>query len=377
MIYLDQSATSLHKPPQVVKAMQDALTGGLGNPARGAHTAAHAALKALATARRTVAAYFGAEPLDVAFASNATLALNMAIKGVLGPDDRVLTTCLEHNSMLRPLYQLQDSGMALDVLPLNEKGAWSVDDFRVALRPDTTAVAINAMSNVTGQTAPLAEIANLCYQRGLLLILDLSQWAGTRALPTLPRWPRTLMAFTGHKSLYGPQGSGGLVKRGEITLRPLIAGGSGVHSFARAHPADFPEVCEAGTVGLPAILGLAAGVNWLMSKGQEQVTGRLSMLRQRFVEGAARIPGIHLYDGGLDAGPVVALNLGERDSAAVSQALDERFGIATRPGAHCAPLWHRAMGTVDKGAVRFSFSYFNTEQEIDAAHHALAVLARE
>ena len=376
MIYLDQSATSLHKPPQVAAAVSQALTGGLGNPARGAHQAANQALKAQALARRSLARYFEAQPLDIAFTAGATMALNLAIQGALGPGDRVLTTGLEHNSMLRPLYQKQKQGMALDILPLNPQGTYTMEDLRAALQPNTTALCINAMSNVTGFAAPIADIAAFCLEQDLLLILDLSQYAGTRALPQVAAWPRCLMAFTGHKSLYGPQGVGGLVKKGEVPIKPLLSGGSGVHSFLKEQPDSFPEVCEAGTPNLPGILGLAAGVDWIMQTGQESITWRLAALRQRFAAGLKKIPRVTVYEGGADPGPVVALNLQGLDAAQVSRMLDEDHGIMTRAGAHCAPLWHEAMGTVDWGAVRFSFSFFNTEQEVDQALRALSEIAR-
>lgn len=376
MMYFDQSATSLFKPQEVVQAVAAALTGGFGNPARGGHQAANQALKALAKARRSLARYFDAQPLDIAFTAGATMALNQAVKGALTPRDRVLTTGLEHNSMLRPLYQMQALGMGLDVLPLNPEGTYSAADLEKALQPGTTALCINAMSNVTGFAAPLAELAALCRQRDLLLILDLSQYAGTRALPALPAWPRTLMAFTGHKSLYGPPGVGGLVKKGNVPLQPLLSGGSGVHSFLAEHPGSYPEVCEAGTLNLPGILGLAAGVEWILATGQAAITQRLNALRQQFVAGLQEIPGAEVYAGGDDPGPVVALNLEGKDAAAVSQALDEEHGIMTRAGAHCAPLWHRAMGTVDRGAVRFSFSWFNQEKEVDQALAALFIIAK-
>ena len=194
MIYLDQSATSLHKPPQVAEAVYRGLTGKLGNPGRGAHGPARDALKEVAQARRALGRYFGVSALQVAFASNATMALNMAIKGALGPGDRALTTSWSHNAMLRPLYQLQQSGMTLDILP----GArLSIRDIENALKPDTTAVVINPMSNVSGDTLPLDAIATLCLKRGLLLIADLAQWAGVRGMPDVAEWPRTLLAFTG------------------------------------------------------------------------------------------------------------------------------------------------------------------------------------
>ena len=376
MIYLDQSATSLMKPKEVADAVNQALGGTLGNPARGAHQAALDALKAVGRARRSLAAFFEASPLDIAFTPSATYALNMAVKGALTPKDRVLTTMTEHNSMLRPLYEMQSQGMALDVMPLHKHGFYETEDVFSTIKPDTTAVAVNAMSNITGDIAPITHIADICYQRDLLLILDMSQYAGTRPLPAIKQWPRALIAFTGHKSLYGPQGSGGLIKRGPVPLRPLITGGSGVLSFSKAHPDSFPEVCEAGTLNVPGILGLEAGVKWLADQGLHAVSGYLSALRLQFVESVRKIPGIQVYGSQQDAGPVVALNVAGMDSGDVSRLLDEEYGIATRPGAHCAPLWHEAMGTRNQGAVRFSFSCFNTHEEIDTALDALRAISK-
>ncbi|NLX83159.1 MAG: aminotransferase class V-fold PLP-dependent enzyme [Clostridiales bacterium] len=376
MIYLDQSATSLKKPAEVARAVYQALTGTLGNPARGAHQAALEALKAVGRARRSLADFFGVGPMDLAFTPNATYALNIAIKGALSKKDRVLTTRLEHNSMLRPLYEMQAQGMALDFVPLNKQGFYHWADVRSALRPDTTAIAVNAMSNVTGDIAPLPEIAELCFKRDLLLILDLSQYAGTRPLPVMKNHPRALIAFTGHKSLYGPQGSGGLIRRGPVTLRPLITGGSGVLSFSHTHPDSFPEVCEAGTLNVPAILGLEAAVKWLTRQGLMHVQEQVDALRLQLMEGIQSIPHLKVYGAQRDAGPVAAFNIAGMDSGAVSQLLDEQYGIMTRPGAHCAPLWHEAMGTREQGAVRFSFSCFNTQEEIDMAIAALRAIAK-
>lgn len=376
LIYFDQSATSLHKPPQVAEAVHQGLCGGYGNPSRGAHEPALQALQEVARARRAVAAFFNVAPLEVAFTCNATAALNMAIKGALTPKDRVLTTPYSHNSMLRPLYEMQDKGMELDIMPLSEDGLCTAEGFARHLRENTTAIALNPMSNVTGDVAPLEEVIALCAERDLLLILDLSQWAGTRSMPKIVRWPRTLMAFTGHKSLYGPQGTGGLINRGNVPLLPVISGGSGVYSFERRHPTMFPEVCEAGTTNVPGLMGLRAGIEWLMKTGQEEVWQKLSTLRERFVSGVSMIPGVQLYGSSkLDVGPVVSINIGNRPAAVLSGALNQEYGIATRAGAHCAPLMHQALGTVQQGTVRFSFSCFNEVDEIDCALEALEKLS--
>lgn len=379
MIYFDQSATSAHKPPRVIPAMRAALEMEYGNPGRGAHPYANSALKALALARRTVARYFGVPPMNLAFTPNATTALNLAIHGALTPGDRVLTTAWSHNAMLRPLYQLQDRGMRLDIL---QSADFSIKDLERAIHPDTTALALNAMSNVSGEAQPLCDIARLCEGKGLLLILDLAQWAGAQKLPGLTSWPRTLMAFTGHKSLYGPMGTGGLINLGQVPLTPWLTGGSGVHSFARTQPEVFPEVCEPGTPNLPGILGLAAGIEFIEETGQENITGHLLDLRRALTDGLKDIPGIVVYGSAGAAaenptpGPVVSLNVGDLDSTFVSQALAEDYGLATRSGIHCAPLWHQATSTENRGAVRFSFSFFNTHEEVETALSALRALAK-
>jgi len=378
LIYFDQSATSVHKPPEVAEAVALGLRGGYGNPSRGAHDPALHALQEVAKARRAVAAYFGASPLEVAFTFNATMALNMAIKGALTTGDCVLTTPYSHNAMLRPLYEMQDRGMRLDIMPLDQQGGCTLAGIMQHIRPDTTALALNPMSNVTGDTVLLAEIIALCRQRDLLLILDMAQWAGTRPMPHIDNWPRTLIAFTGHKSLYGPQGIGGLINLGQVPLSPIITGGSGTHSFDRQHPGVFPDVCEAGTPNVPGLMGLRAGLQWLTETGPDAVQQRLAMLRGRFVAGLAQIPQVKVYGGEqADAGPVVSINLGDMPSSSLSDALYQKHGIATRSGAHCAPLMHRALGTVQQGTVRFSFSYFNCIEEVDCALEALDALSTQ
>ncbi len=376
IVYFDQSATSIHKPPTVMEAVCRGIQGAFGNPARGSHQASLGALRELGMARRVLARMFNCSPLEVAFCHNATLALNMAIKGALTPSDRVLTTPHSHNSMLRPLYQLSKQGMGLDILPLKPGQPTRISDIRRGLKPDTTALAINPMSNVTGEVLPLRDIISLCNERGLLLILDMAQWAGTRPIPALPEGLRALMAFTGHKSLYGPQGTGGLINKGTVPLRPLISGGTGSQSFSKEHPESFPAVCEAGTPNLPGIMGLSAAVTWLIETGLEQVNEKLTSLRSQLKAGLAQIPGIICYDApGGEHGPVLALNIRDLPSGSVSDALDREFGIATRSGAHCAPLMHESLGTVAQGAVRFSFSVFNTPGEINKALDALKKLA--
>lgn len=382
MLYFDQSATSLHKPHQVIQAVSEALGETLGNPARGAHTPASLAMKALAKARRAVAGYFGVPPLCVAFTANATMSLNMSILGALTPKDRVLTTCWSHNAMLRPLYQLQDQGMKLDILFTKPDCCFSISDLEDAIHPRTTAIAINAMSNVTGDVMPLSAVAKVCHQHNLLLIVDLAQWAGTKELPEFNQWPnKTLISFTGHKSLYGPQGTGGLINLGGVKLKPVITGGSGVSSFERTQPLVFPDVCETGTPNLPGIMGLAAGIDWIQQTGQRQIADYLLKLRSRFTEGLSSISGVKLYGEQLvedylsSLGPVVSMNIRDLDSAFVSQTLDEEHGIATRPGAHCAPLWHENAGTQEQGTVRFSFSYFHCPSDVDQALDAIARIA--
>ena len=377
MIYLDNAATTMRKPPQVGEAMLNALNS-LGNSARGAHGGSLGAARTIYGARVKLAALFNCpHPDHVIFTSNVTEALNTAICGLVGPGGHVVSTDWEHNSVLRPLYRLErEQGVRLDFVPADRQGRLDMGAFERLLRPDTAAIVCTHASNLTGDVMDVAAVGRLAQASGILLIVDAAQTAGTR-LVDMQALGADVLCFTGHKGFMGPQGTGGMCVRPGVTLRPLKVGGTGVNSYSRTQPEQFPEGLEAGTLNGHGIAGLSAAVDFLNETGLEQIQVREAALTRRFYEGVKGIPNAVVYgDFSGEHGPIVALNIGNEDSGQVADALSEDYGIAVRAGAHCAPRLHEALGTREQGAVRFSFSWFNTEEEIDAAIRAVDELAR-
>lgn len=378
MIYLDNAATTRSKPPGVARAVLEALSS-YGNCGRGGHEGALSAARTIYETREKIAALLGCPRADhVCFTQNSTQALNIAINGLLGPGDHILSTDLEHNSVLRPLYRLREQGAAVDFVPADRRGRLDYGAFERLLRPETRAVVCTHASNLTGDAVDLDRVCRFTGAHGLLLILDASQTAGVLPIDMAAQGV-DVVCFTGHKSLMGPQGTGGLCLREGLDVRPFAVGGTGVQSYSEAQPGEYPTRLEAGTLNGHGLAGLGAALDFLAETGPEAVRAHEDALARRFYRAVRDLPGVTVY-GGWEApvrAPVAALNIGDWDSAGVSDELAERFGIATRPGAHCAPRLHRALGTEEQGAVRFSWSYFNTEAETDAAAEAVAVLARE
>ena len=378
MIYFDNAATTLRKPDCVVQAVAEALCS-LGNSGRGVHGGALSAARTIYDTRAALAQLFGAEsPERIAFTANSTQALNSAIKGVLNPGDHVITTALEHNSVLRPLYEMEDLGVELTVLPADRSGKLCYDALVPAIKENTRAIVCTHGSNLTGELVDLERIGQVARDHGLLFVVDTSQTAGFFPID-VQKLGIDMLCFTGHKSLFGPQGTGGIYVREGITIRPLLSGGSGVQTYLRHHPPQMPTALEAGTLNSHGIAGLLAGVNYIRESGMDAIRRKTLGLMCEFYAQVSRIPGIRIYGDftGEDRCPIVALNIRDYDSGQVSDALWDQYAIATRPGAHCAPLMHQALGTVEQGAVRFSFSHFNTLDEINTAVSALRELAQE
>lgn len=377
MIYLDNAATTLHKPPQVIEAVVEAMQT-LGNAARGAHENSLQASRMIYDTRCALARLFGfSHPERVIFTANATESLNLALNGLFFPGDHVITTDLEHNSVLRPLYRLEDLGIiSLDFVPADRMGSLDYSAFENLIRPNTRAIVTTHASNLTGNLVDLARVSAIAKSHGLLLVVDASQTAGSIPI-SMEDLGIDLLCFTGHKGLMGPQGTGGVCVSPGVTLRPWKVGGSGVHSYSRSQPEDYPTCLEAGTLNGHGIAGLSAAVNFLLETGVEAIARRERELTFRFYRGVKDIPGVTVYGdfSQPQRAAIVALNLGGEDSGQVADALMEDYGIAVRSGAHCAPRMHQALGTQNQGAVRFSFSWFTTEAEIDAAVAALAQLA--
>lgn len=378
MIYMDNAATTLRKPPQVGQAILEAL-GSMGNSSRGAHESSLGASRTIYNARAKLAGLFHCPRSDhVIFTSGATESLNLAIGGLIGPGGHVISTDLEHNSVLRPLYRLEaERGVALDFVPADRRGNLDLRGFERLMRPDTQAVVCTHCSNLTGNVVDVAGVARVAHAHGALLIVDAAQTAGTRPVD-MGELGADVLCFAGHKGLMGPQGTGGLCVREGLAPRPLKVGGTGVGTYSKTQPEQFPACLEAGTLNGHGIAGLSAAVDFLNEVGLDRIQAREKALTRRFYEGVSAIPGVTVYgDFSRDHGAVVALNIRDFDSGAVADALSEDYGIATRPGAHCAPRMHEALGTRGQGAVRFSFSWYTTQSEIDAAVRAVAELARE
>jgi len=389
MIYLDSAATSFYRPPQVAEAVAEAIRS-IGNCSRGVHREALAGARIVFETRQLIAQLFHAPgPEQVAFTANATESLNIAVKGLIAPGDRVVTTVLEHNSVLRPLYEMEKMGAELIVdgwerekgdsrennnieRTAQTAGRLDLEALKEAITPGTRAVVMTHASNLTGNCQNLAMVGAWCRQAGALFIVDASQTAGVFPID-MERDRIDVLCFTGHKGLMGPQGTGGLCVREGLVIRPLLSGGSGIRTFEKTHPSQMPTALEAGTLNGHGIAGLRAALYYIKEQGMDQLRKREQFLMKRFYEQVREIPDIRIYGdfSQKNRAPIVSLNLGDEDSAAVSDYLSQEYGIAVRPGGHCAPLMHLALGTKEQGAVRFSFSHFNTEEHIDTAVRAL------
>ena len=372
MIYLDSSATSFLKPPQVAEAVFRSFNT-IGNAGRGAHAPTLNASRLIYDTREKLAALFGTpDPSRIAFTCNATEALNIAIHGAIHPGEHVITTACEHNSVLRPLYLKEKEGTELTIIPADKKGRIRYDLLESSVKSNTSAIVLTHASNLSGNVTDLAFVSNFAKKHGLLLIVDASQTAGSLPINVV-KMGIDILCFTGHKGLFGPQGTGGLYVREGLTLSPLKSGGSGIHSFDRQHPTDMPTALEAGTLNGHGIAGLNAGLDYILSTGVKNIHAKEISLARRFVNGISDISDLKLY-GDIDAPlrtPIISLNIGNMSSASVSDILWEDYEICVRAGAHCAPLMHKTFGTEKQGAVRFSFSCFNTEAEIDTAIRAM------
>lgn len=377
MIYLDNAATTLHKPQQVIDAVVHAMQS-MGNCARGTHEEALDAARTVYDARVRLASLFGCPRVDhVAFTANSTEALNMAINGLIDPGDHVISTDLEHNSVLRPLYRLEaERGAELSFVPADKLGNVDYADFERLMKPNTKAIVCTNASNLTGTVLDMGRIAKTAHSHGALVIVDASQTAGCWPID-MKKMGIDVLCFTGHKGLMGPQGTGGICVKEGIEIRPFKVGGSGVQSYSRTHPAEYPTRLEAGTLNGHGIAGLGAAAKFISETGVENIHAKERSLMLRFYEGVKNIEGVTVYgDFTKDKTAIVALNIRDYESGEVSYELSQGYGIATRPGAHCAPRMHKALGTAEVGAVRFSFSFYNTEEEIDEAVRAVAELAK-
>lgn len=368
MVYLDNAATSFPKPEEVYVEMDVFMRKVCANPGRSSHEMARASAAVVMRAREGIAKLFNIEnPLHVGFTCNATMALNMAIHGVLKKGDHVITTAMDHNSVLRPLYELKKKGI-IDytvIMPKNQFGAIELSSFTKAVRTNTKLIATTLSSNVTGMVLPYKEIGEIAKKMGILYLLDCSQGAGVLPID-VNNMNISMLAFPGHKALMGPQGTGGLYVNEAVALRSIIQGGTGSRSFETVQPDFMPDIIESGTLNTPGLAGLNAGVEFILKTGTDAIYKKKKSLLERLYEGLAVNKRIKLYstiEDYMNSG-IIALLIDGLDSSEAANILDSKYNIAVRPGFHCAPLAHKALGTCKTGLVRLSLGYFNTPDEI-------------
>ena len=377
MIYFDNAATSWPKPDAVRAAHNEYFADAGGNPGRSGHRMSIAAARLVEGAREYLAALFHVtDPSRIVFTHNATHALNLALSGLLHAGDHVITTSMEHNSVMRPLRHFESTGVQLTVIPCSGEGLLDLDQVRRAIRANTKLLVTTHASNVTGTIFPVAQLAGIARAHGVLSLIDASQTAGVIPIH-IEKLAVDMLAFTGHKGLLGPTGTGGLYIRDSVPLVPLIRGGTGSASASETQPDFLPDAYESGTPNVVGIAGLGAAVQFLADVGVDAVMAHERKLLARFISGALAIPEITVYgtgDAKLGCG-LVSFNIAGATPSEVSLMLDESFGILSRPGLHCAPAAHRTLGTFPTGTVRFSFSWFNTREEVDQALSALTEIA--
>ncbi|MDD3704906.1 MAG: aminotransferase class V-fold PLP-dependent enzyme [Clostridiaceae bacterium] len=379
MIYLDNAATTFPKPESVYRAVDDCLRNYCANPGRGGHKLSLKSGRVLLEARELLAELFNADsPENVILTQNATEALNLAIKGFLNAGSHVITTSMEHNSVMRPLKILEERGIETTVVQCNEYGEIDIDSIKKEIKKETALIVATHASNVVGTITPIEGIGNLAKRYGLTFLVDASQTAGVYQID-MEKMNISMLAFTGHKSLMGPQGTGGLCIREGLKLIPLQEGGTGSKSESLYQPDIMPDRYESGTHNTPGIAGLCAGVNFINSKGIDTIRSHEQELTRYFLDGLREIKDVRVY-GTKEIekqAPVVSINIGDIGSSEISYILDETFDIATRSGLHCAPMAHKTIGTLEQGTVRFSFSIFNTIYQVDTVLDAIAHIARE
>lgn len=364
MIYLDNASTTLIKPESIGIALMESINSRhFGNPNRGSYEMSLNSLRALYDLREELGELFGVEALNVSLCANVTTALNLVLNSLLHSGDHIITSLAEHNSVLRPLNHLKLKGVEVSYLPLSEDKI-DLSFLNKLLQKNTKAVCLTAMSNVSGEITDLKTAADFCKKHGLILIIDGAQAVGTMDL-NLKDFDRTVLCFTGHKSLYGPQGTGGIAVKGDIKFEEVFSGGGGNSNDEHQSP-FMPDIFEYGTINVHSNLGLLAGVKYVKSIGIDKISKNLFELSSYLYKSLKATPGVKLYGGhDYSHGPIVSFNYRDYSSEEVADILWQKGEIATRAKLHCAPLYHKAMATEVRGMVRVSLSTFNTFEEVD------------
>jgi len=374
-LYLDNASTSFPKPESVSKAVYNYMTGIGANINRGGYSSAYSAADMVYDCRELLRNFFNADDCkNVVFTQNITQSLNVVLKGLLKPGDHLLCSAMEHNAVMRPLRQLEKIGVQFDRIPCNSRGELLFDAAKTLLKPNTKAVVMLHASNVCGTIMPIVEVGAFCKKHGLKFILDTAQTAGVVPVD-MQAMNIDALCFTGHKSLLGPQGIGGFILKENMIseIEPLISGGTGSISHTEDIPEFMPDRFEAGTLNLPGIAGLKAGLEFINERGMSNIREHELSLTKQFLEGLREIPQLRVAGICGTSGRIgtVSITTDAMDLAQFAFALDSQYGIQTRVGLHCAPNAHKTLETYPSGTIRFSFGIFNTEQHIKKALHAL------
>lgn len=373
MIYFDNAATTYPKPEEVYDAVYDCMKNYCANPGRAGHKLAMKSARKIYDARENLAKLFNVDnPMTIVFTHNATDSLNLAIKGVLKKGDHVITTSMEHNSVIRPIKALESKGVENTVVDCDKDGFLNPEDVEKAIKENTKLIVTTHASNVCGTLVDIKSVGGIAKKHGILYLVDASQTAGVYNID-VKDMNIDMLAMPGHKCLFGPQGTGVLYVREDLKLDILKEGGTGSKSEELTQPELFPDKYESGTHNTPGIVGLNEGVKFVLDKGIEKIREHEEELCQYMLDKLKEIENIEIYgpEDSKKRAAVIAINIGNMDSGEVTFILDDEFDIATRSGIHCSPLAHTTLGTLGQGAVRFSIGFFNTTYDIDKAIKAL------
>lgn len=374
-MYFDNSATTIHKPDGLKEKYIEVLNKeSYGNPSRSGHSLSQNSMLGIYQTKESLAKVFHIDdPNDIALTENASFGLNMVIKSLIKSTDHIITSTTEHNSVLRPLYQ---SDASLSFIDFDQNFDLELDKIPELIKDNTKFLVINHASNLLANINDLDKMHEYAKKYNLIMIVDMAQTAGC-VDTDLSKYDNSIFVFTGHKSLYGPTGTGGIVKVGDFDFNNVFAGGSGMNSFSKTHPIDFPDIFEVGTSNFMSQMAFDGSLKFLLDVGIDKINNKLYDLTSTFYEGIKDIEGIKFYSKKPcdNTSAIVSINLGDMDSSELGLILDDEYDIQTRPGAHCAPLIHKHFGTESQGILRFSFSYFNEMEEIDAAIKAIKEIA--